>query len=72
MSVKERDVGKGGYLLLNGLLCSNQQAEPPRMGEEEWDKDCKCSEYVTTTPPLLLPFGHKERIHRSVICQTLP
>lgn len=44
--------------LLNSLLCSNQQAEPPRKGEEDQDKDCKCSEDVTATPPLLLPCGH--------------
>lgn len=43
-----------------------------RMGGEEWDKDCKCSEDVTTTPPFILPCGHKEIIHWSVICQTLP
>lgn len=52
-----REVEEEGQLL-NSLLCINQQAEPPRMGEEDQDKDCKCSEDVTATPPLLLPCGH--------------
>lgn len=53
-----REGGEEEGQLLNSLLCINQQAEPPRMGEEDQDKDCKCSEDVTATPPLLLPCGH--------------
>lgn len=58
-------------------LCSNQQSEPPRKGEEEkQDKDSKCSgrrdRRATAAASPLLPRGHSERIRRSVICQTLP